>query len=145
MKHYDDAEEITSETFIRCFRSLAGFDRSRPLANWLLGIAHNLVMDYYRKRRIDPVGIEEAAGPPPASPGLEGAYDRKRTIERIEAALARLAPLDREMVILFHKEEKSYVEIGAILALPVTTVKTRLHRARKKLAGMVRPATEKFI
>lgn len=52
-------------------------------------------------------------------------------------ALGQLVPIDREIVILFHREEKSYQEISQILNLPETTIKTRLHRARLKIRELI--------
>ncbi len=56
----------------------------------------------------------------------------------IEEAIQKLAPLDREIVVLFHKENLSYQEMSKILDLPITTIKTRLHRARIKLKEILK-------
>jgi RNA polymerase sigma-70 factor (ECF subfamily) len=64
-------------------------------------------------------------------------YEQTRKMEKIDQALAKLPPLDRELVVLFHREEYSYQEISEILKIPVTTIKTRLHRARKRLRELV--------
>jgi RNA polymerase sigma-70 factor (ECF subfamily) len=65
-------------------------------------------------------------------------YEKKHEMEKIEIALSRLAPVDRELIILFHREERSYQEISEIIKMPVTTIKVRLHRARKRIAETVR-------
>ncbi|MBE0431859.1 RNA polymerase sigma factor [candidate division WOR-3 bacterium] len=132
--NYHDAEDITFDTFIKCFRSLAMFDQSKPFTTWLFTIAHNLTVDYFRKHKTPPEYLVEMH-PGGDDPVTE--YERKRRAEIVDDALARLAPVDRELVILFHKEEHSYQEIAGIMNLPVTTIKTRLHRARKKLHDIV--------
>jgi RNA polymerase sigma factor (sigma-70 family) len=65
-------------------------------------------------------------------------YEKQQKLNKIEQALAQLAPIDREIVILFHKEEKSYEEISEILTVPISTIKTRLHRARLKLKELAK-------
>lgn len=135
VRNYHDAEEITYETFIRCFKSLEKFDADRPLCAWLFSIAHNLTIDFLRKNRQEYEYLDESH----AAPGdFVEKYETKKKLEKIEVAINQLPAIEREIVILFHKEEMSYEEIGGILKLPVTTIKTRLHRARKKLAEMVK-------
>jgi len=137
VKHYDDAEEITLDTFVRCFRSLAKYDVSRPFTTWLFAIAHNLAVDHLRKIKIH-YELDESMMPNPMQDDLAGKYEKKHKMEKIEIALSRLSPADRELVILFHREERSYREISEIVKMPVTTIKVRLYRARKKLAETVR-------
>ena len=135
VKNYHDAEEITFDTFIRGFKSLKSFDRTRNFSTWLYAIAHNLAIDFLRKKKIEYDYLDERY---PASTDLVKEFDDKQKLDKIDQALYQLAPLDREIVILFHKEEKSYQEINEILNLPVTTIKTRLHRARLKLRELLR-------
>jgi len=134
VRNYHDAEEITYETFIRCFKSLDNFDVDRPLCAWLFSIAHNLTIDFFRKNKQGYEYLDENH----AAPGdFVEKYETKKKLEKIETAIQQLPAQDREIVVLFHKEDLSYKEIAGITKLPVTTVKTRLHRARKKLAEMV--------
>ncbi len=135
IRHYHDAEEITFEIFIRAFRSLDSFDPRRPFSAWLFTIAHNMVIDHLRKSKPASEYLDETH---PAPDDFVARYETKRKLERVEAALQLLPQVDREIVILFHKEDMSYDEIAGALNMPVTTVKTRLHRARKKLAEMVK-------
>jgi RNA polymerase sigma-70 factor (ECF subfamily) len=130
VKNYDDAEEMTFETFIRFFKSVNSYETSKSLSTWLFTIAHNLVIDHFRKNRIEYEYLDESH---PAPTGYLQKRELEETSSKIEQALSKLTPVDREIVILFHKEEHSYHEISDILNLPVSTIKTRLHRARKKL------------
>jgi RNA polymerase sigma-70 factor (ECF subfamily) len=138
IRNYHDAEDITLDTFVRCFKSLKSCDRTRKFSTWIYTIAHNLTIDFLRKNKknyknIDDREIEsmEIADAKSARPAVE--YEKQEKLSRIEQALNQLPPIDREIVILFHKEEKSYQEISEILKIPETTIKTRLHRARLKL------------
>lgn len=135
VKNYHDAEDITFDTFIRGFKSLKSFDRARNFSTWLYTIAHNLAIDFLRKKKIEYDYLDERY---PASTDIVKEYDNKQKLDMIDQALYQLAPIDREIVILFHKEEKSYEEIGEILNIPTTTIKTRLHRTRLKLRELLR-------
>ncbi len=135
VKDYHDAEEITFDTFIKCFNALPSFDLSRPFAPWLFTIAHNLIMDHFRRRRPDVEYIDEFQ---PSGEDIPAEFEKKRKMEMIDQALSRLLPVDRELIILFHKEEHTYAEISEITGMPATTIKTRLHRARKRLSTLVR-------
>ncbi|MGB9720679.1 MAG: RNA polymerase sigma factor [bacterium] len=134
VRNYDDAEELTFETFIKFFKTIKSYDRSKSLSAWLHKIAHNIVIDFFRKNKIEYEYLDERDS---TVENVGEKYEREKTLQAIECALQRLAPVDREIVILFHKEELSYEEIGRILNLPMTTIKTRLHRARKKLRSML--------
>jgi len=134
IKNYDDAEELTFETFIKFFKSVNSYDPSRSLSSWLFTIAHNLVIDFLRKNKIEYEYIDEMQS---TQIDFFDKIEKEKKLKAIERALEELAPLDKEIVILFHKEELSYQEISDILKIPVTTIKTRLHRARRKLRAIV--------
>ncbi|MEA3432310.1 MAG: sigma-70 family RNA polymerase sigma factor [candidate division WOR-3 bacterium] len=135
VRNYDDAEDITLGTFIRCFKALSSFDCNRSFSTWLFSIAHNLTVDFLRKRKQEYELLDERL---PSRDDLVQEYERGEQLGSIEQALVKLAPIDREIVIFFYKEDKSYKEICEILNIPVTTIKTRLHRAREKLRDLVR-------
>ncbi len=135
VKNYHDAEDITFDTFIRGFKSLKSFDRARSFSTWLYTIAHNLAIDFLRKKKIEYDYLDERY---PASTDIVKEYNDKQKLDKIDLALYQLAPIDREIVILFHKEEKSYEEISEIINIPITTIKTRLHRTRLKLRELFR-------
>jgi RNA polymerase sigma-70 factor, ECF subfamily len=138
VKNYHDAEEITFDTFVRCFKSLKSFDQTKNFSTWLYTIAHNLSIDFLRKNKINYDYLDERYSDISSNQDLTKDYENKRKMNLIDQALTQLAPLDREIMILFHKEEKSYEEISKILAIPATTIKTRLHRARLKLRELLK-------
>ena len=134
VRNYHDAEDITFDTFIRCFKALKSFDPTRSFSTWLFSIAHNVVIDFLRKNKQEYEYLDERHS---IKDDFVQEYEKKKKLEKIEKALAKLPPIDREIVVLFHKEENSYQEISEILNIPVSTIKTRLHRARKKLRELV--------
>lgn len=123
-----EAEDLVQETLVRALRARGSFDPERALAPWLRRILLRLWIDQ-RKR------ADRRAGPLPASeslaarsePGLESA-------EELERLLARLAPIERELLTGFHRDGLSIRELAARHALPEGTVKSHLHRARRELA-----------
>jgi RNA polymerase sigma-70 factor (ECF subfamily) len=134
VRNYHDAEDITFDTFINCFKSLDRFDPDRSFSTWLFTIAHNLAIDFFRKNKQEYEYFDDRHA---VGDDFVQEYQKKRKMEKIEQALAKLPPLDQEIVLLFHREEHSYQEISDILGIPVTTIKTRLHRARKRLSELV--------
>jgi len=134
VKNYDDTEEITFDTFIKCFRAFKAYDQSKPFSTWLFTIAHNSVIDFFRKNKIEYEYLDERYS---TGEDFIEKFEKEKKLKAIEIALSQLVAVDREIVILFHKEELSYQEISEVLKLSVSTIKTRLHRARKKLRKLL--------
>lgn len=141
------AEDLAQEVFIKAFRRLDTYDPQRKLASWLFKIAHNTTIDHLRRNAPDTVPLEgdtsereEGRGGLAAvlaDESLEdpsAAAERKDMARSLERAIARLRPEYREVVLLFYVEGASYQEICEAVGLPLGTVKTNLHRARKELA-----------
>lgn len=141
------AEDLAQEVFIKAFRKLDTYDPQRKLASWLFKIAHNTTIDYLRRNAPDTVPLdgdrsdgEEGRGGLAAVLADESLEDpaaaaqRKDMARSLERAISRLRPEYREVVVLFYLEGASYQEICEAVGLPLGTVKTNLHRARKELA-----------
>jgi RNA polymerase sigma-70 factor, ECF subfamily len=139
------AEELAQEVFVKAWRSLHTYDPSRKLSSWLFKIAHNSTIDHLRKHAPETVSLEA----PPEEDGRGGlaavlsdassenpaaAAERRDMARSLERAISRLRPEYREAVVLFYIEGASYQEICEATGLPLGTVKTNLHRARKELA-----------
>ena len=139
------AEDLAQEAFVKAYRSLRSYDPSRKLSSWLFKIAHNTTIDHLRRNTPETVPLEA----PPEEEGRGGlaavladgsvedpaaAAERRDMARSLERAIARLRPEYREAVVLFYIEGASYQEICETTGLPLGTVKTNLHRARKELA-----------
>jgi len=140
------AEDLAQEAFVKAYRSLRSYDPSRKLSSWLFKIAHNTTIDHLRRHAPDTVPLE---APPEEEGGRGGlaavladgsvedpaaAAERRDMARSLERAISRLRPEYRESVVLFYIEGASYQEICEATGLPLGTVKTNLHRARKELA-----------
>ncbi len=141
------AEDLAQEVFIKAFRRLDTYDASRKLSSWLFKIAHNTTIDHLRRHSPDTVSLEggkdrdeeqrgglAAVLSDESTENPAAAAERKDMARSLERAIARLRPDYREVVVLFYIEGASYQEICEATGLPLGTVKTNLHRARKELA-----------
>jgi RNA polymerase sigma-70 factor (ECF subfamily) len=138
------ADDLLSETFLIAFRRRAAY---RPVhvevRPWLMGIATNLVRGHARSERRRYRALARAAAEPTAQPSDEqGSADRlvaEALRGPLAAALAALKPGDRDVLLLFAWEDLGYEEIAAVLDIPVGTVRSRLHRARRQTRAVLGP------
>ena len=140
------AEDLAQEAFVKAYRSLRSYDPSRKLSSWLFKIAHNTTIDHLRRHAPETVSLEASPEEEEGRGGLAAvladgsvedpaaAAERRDMARSLERAIARLRPEYRESVVLFYIEGASYQEICEATGLPLGTVKTNLHRARKELA-----------
>ena len=143
------AEDLAQETLIKAHRAIATFDRSRKFSSWLFKIAHNTAIDHLRKNRPQTVPLETTEGErmdplavlaAPENQSPEARARGRDLAEALQETLMALRPDYREAVLLRFQQGLSYEEIADILALPLGTVKTHLHRARKQMAAALRAA-----
>jgi len=126
-----DAEDMTQETFLRVFRNLHRWDRTRPFEPWLLAIAGNRCRTLLSTRKRRPVATDLVDHLPDERPDQAPA---DQLAEEVHLALGRMREEYRQAFLLFHDQQLSYVEIAASLDCPVGTAKTWVHRARRELA-----------
>jgi RNA polymerase sigma factor (sigma-70 family) len=129
-----DAEDLTQETFIRVFRSLANY-KPGTFEGWLHRITTNLFLDMARRRsRLRMEGLPEdtdrLAGDDPSP---EQVYAETHLDPDLQDALDELPPEFRAAVVLCDVEGLSYEEIGATLGVKLGTVRSRIHRGRQAL------------
>jgi RNA polymerase sigma-70 factor (ECF subfamily) len=126
------AEDIAQEAFLAALRALPRFDRRRPLRPWLHRIVVNRAIDWARARKlraeVDFDALPEAAAPPEVT-GLG----------EVGAALARLSPEHRAVVVMRYLLEFTPGEIAEALELPRGTVNSRLRRGLDALGGVLEP------
>jgi len=128
------AEEVTHEVFLRLIKQDSSFDDRRgSLEAYLYGIARNLVRVMRRHQMV------EACAEPVAEDNILGDLIRNERTAALHAALRELPDVYRDAVILCDLEERSYEDAARLMACPVGTVRSRLHRARLLLAARLKP------
>src|SRR5690349_18507451 len=125
-----DAEDVAQETFVRVLKNLHRWDAARDFEPWLLAIAGNRCRTALstRKRRPAPEML-----PDQVSDGLPDMQAARNLAEEVGLALANIRQDYRQAFVLFHEHELSYGEIAEAMNVPLGTVKTWVHRARKEL------------
>ena len=125
-----DAEDVVQETFIGAYRGLRSFEGRASVKTWLTRILFTqaALMRRNRRRRSD-LSIDDSALDEPT---LAAPVNPDAGID-VQAALRRLSPEYREILMLREFERMSYEEIAEVLDVPRGTVESRLHRARGEL------------
>jgi RNA polymerase sigma factor (sigma-70 family) len=129
-----DAEDLTQETFVRVFRSLASYQPG-TFEGWLHRITTNLFLDMVRRRaRIRMEALpEDTDRLPGLGPEPERVFSDTHLDPQLQSALDELPPDFRAAVVLCDVEGLSYEEIGATLGVKLGTVRSRIHRGRAAL------------
>jgi len=127
-----DAEDLTSETFIRAWASRVPI-RTKTLKAYLFTIARNLYLERQRKRKRE-VALEDIFSDP--NPGPEKLIEVRLEIQKVHEVLQTLPEIDRAAFILRVQHELPYAEIARVLELSLSSAKVKVHRIRKKLLAM---------
>jgi RNA polymerase sigma-70 factor (ECF subfamily) len=145
------AEDLVQEVFIRVYRHLHRFDRSKKFSTWIYTIASNLAKNELRNRSRNPLVLFQAIRKawqdedrplqfedPASRP--DDLFRKRHLRELVEQSVGRLPEHHRQVFILRELEGKSYEEIADITACNLGTVKSRLNRARNAFAAIIGPA-----
>ncbi len=135
-----EAEEAAQETFLRAYRRLSTYQLDRRFSTWLLSIASHHCIDRLRRRRFTWVSLDELEPwqwPASREPRPEETVLRREKQDEIRQMLDFLPEQYRAAVILRYWYDLSYQEIAEVTDTTISAVKSRLHRARRMLAGKV--------
>jgi RNA polymerase sigma-70 factor (ECF subfamily) len=130
------ADDLAQEVFLRAYRGLVGFEGRARFSTWLYRIAYNVFLNHRTRTRelaALPSGFEGHA----AAPENELSANRMDMRRDLASAIAALPERYRAVVTLHYIEDVSYPEIAEVLDLPLGTVKTHLHRAKKMLRAQL--------
>ena len=150
-----DAEDLTQDVFLKLYRNLASYDLQKgSFQTWITTLARNLLVDHFRRTRLDratdsldaglssdsssdsdgPTMADRLADPRPSPEHHAAGLELK---VRIQQALAQLSPELREAVVLRDLEDMDYKDIAQVLHIPEGTVKSRISRGRGELARLL--------
>ena len=134
------AEDLVSQVFLDVWRTAAQFEGRSQVSTWLLSIARFKALTSLRQRRFEDIDQEDVREIPDEADTPEDSLDRSSTSAILRACIAKLSPAHREIINLVYYHEKSVEEVGAIVGIPQSTVKTRMFYARKQLADLLKGA-----
>jgi len=149
VKDEAEAEDVAQEAFLKAFRNLASFRGESKFSSWLISITLNEARG--RLRRQNAARMESLDEPPEeggkVSPALlrdwreipSEALERREVRALLQNAIEQLSPIYREVVVLRDIEELSIEETAGVLAISISSVKVRLHRARMMLQKELAP------
>jgi RNA polymerase sigma-70 factor, ECF subfamily len=141
MRNETQAEDMTQDILLRIWKGLPGYHGDASLSTWIYTIARNTCLTELKKRSARPtVSLHE--------PEFEDGMDRLSALQTsdpeagagmdVNLLLEQLPEKYRQVISLFYLEQKSYEEVGALLGLPLGTVKTFIFRARQQLLKLSR-------
>lgn len=127
------SDDVTQETFIKVWKHRGDFRGEGSMRGWILRIAHREAISAMRRTRdhaTDPERLDHPANVIPVSRVVES----RVAMDGFRAALDHLDELSRAVLVLREIEGMSYDEIASTVGVPVSTVKTRLLRARRTMS-----------
>jgi RNA polymerase sigma-70 factor (ECF subfamily) len=138
LEQYEEANEVTQETFLAAWQGLPGFRREARFSTWLYRIAYNCALKQLEQRNRDQA-LQLAIQVKQANQRIENderigaeieAYERQAIVRE---HLSKLPAKYRIVLVLRHLQEMTYEEMAEILTMPIGTIKTHLFRARNLL------------
>ncbi|HMA75888.1 MAG TPA: sigma-70 family RNA polymerase sigma factor [Candidatus Krumholzibacteriaceae bacterium] len=147
VKNRDDAEDLSQDLFIRVFNMLDRYNPAFPFSSWIYRITSNLCIDFLRKKKRNRVLSTDQP-----IKGKDGTMQRQfvskeigperktevsEKMKALEESIGMLPEPYRIIIILRHQQQLSYEEISDMLAVPLGTVKARIHRGRKMIVDFL--------
>jgi RNA polymerase sigma-70 factor (ECF subfamily) len=137
-EHVDD---LAQEVFLRLYRALPSFRGEALLSTYLYRITVNVAQNEWKRQRRDVRSMVSISDEVFAwedrleHPGRNAAeqLEEREFQQGVEAQLQKLSQVERTVLVLYHQEERTYEQIAEVLRLPIGTVRTHLHRGRKKM------------
>jgi len=144
-----DGQDLAQETFVNAYKHWEKFRGEADVATWLYRICVNCWKNRvrYEKRRAfwkhfsldarDGDSDEPVRELPSGEAPIGQTLEKTQELATLHAALARMKPEDREVLVLYEMEDRSYEEIAQLLEVPIGTVRSRLARSRDKLRELL--------
>jgi RNA polymerase sigma-70 factor (ECF subfamily) len=142
LRNREDAQDVVQETFMRLYQKLEVYDREKDFQSWLLQIAKNLCIDYYRKNISKRRAMESNAsldGLNLAAPRGESDPEDADLREVFSRGLARLGERQRLVFVMKHYNGLDYREIAQVMSISLGTVKSLHFKAVQNLRSLLSP------
>ncbi len=137
--NWADADDLAQEVLLKAYRSIGGFEGRSSLSTWLYTLARSVFIDSRRGRqgtaRAREQELGEQVGAAEDAESQEELTAHKQEVERLWRAVRALEPEFRIPVVLCDIEGMSYEQVATVEGVPIGTVRSRLSRARAKLAA----------
>lgn len=136
----EDVEDLLQEVFLKVYQNMNSFDQTLSFSAWIYRIMHNETISFFRKRSVRPEGnlIEDSEvvlALVRDEEDLRTKLEEDSDAEHVMRALNAMPYRDKEVLVLRFFEQKEYAEISDILEIPMGSVATLIHRAKKRLAS----------
>ena len=141
-RNRDDALDIVQETFLRFYQKVSLFRRGESFQNWILQIAKNLCIDYYRKNYGKNWDLKSDTPVEEMNLSIQNGMDPEVSsdLKRIfSACIKKLAEKQRMIFVMKHYNQLRYKEIAEVLGISLGTVKSLHYKAVQNLRGLVAP------
>ncbi len=145
------SDDLVQETMLKAYRSFQSYKRGTNCRAWLFQICKNIYINLYRRKQLEPFLVDMGREMPEATGGMTAEEGRGIPVtllddadlrahgqflgDEIAGALGGLPPDYRTAVILSDIEGQTYEEIATFMQVPIGTIRSRIHRGRKLLAG----------
>ncbi len=134
------AEDLVSEVFLDVWRKAGQFGARSKVSTWLLAIARHKTYSAFAHRTDAQLDEHFAATIEDPADGPGSILDKKDRSSALAHCLTRLSSAHREIIDLVYYHEKKIEEVAQITGIPLATVKTRMHYARKRMAELLKKA-----
>jgi len=133
----EDAEDLTQQVFVQAWRALGRYKQTNsPFIAWLLTIAHNSVVSFYRRNK-NVKSLEAEVFDWPSNDHVEGAAEITVEYERVRRAIQRLKPEHQQVLVLRFLEDLAHRDIAAAIGKTEANVRVMQHRALRDLRDLL--------
>jgi len=127
------AEDLTSEIFMKALEKFEDFDHARPFAVWIYRIAHNHLVDYYKKMKFEMMDIEEVANELKGNDDQKYELEVKMNLDKVSGVLEELPRMQKEVIVMKYVNDLTNPEIAEILDTNEAHIRVLQHRALQAL------------
>ena len=136
LKSKEDAEEAFQDTFMKVYRSIDKYQDSSKFSSWVFKIAYNTGLDYIKKsKRTNTLEVKEYKLSDHKN--VEDDISKQELRNTLISLIDKLNDEERIIMTMYYFEEMTIKEMADITSFTETNIKTKLHRARKKIGAMI--------